>query len=413
MKLARLAFTLTLVSFLAANFPLGAVGEYSRFLTTAGLIVVCVATMARLRVQKISLVLVSIYLFLTYSFVTILWTENREFSLAKWLLYGALVLTLLPVGVTLGQQTADNRNPFDPLKWGFLPLLISSCVALVQGYGWVGNNFRAYSGNSNALGASLMLTAPWLIYELKFLNQGSQKRKYFLLGLTGALVIVMLECRSRAAISGLLVMAMVAYRRSNVGHKMMLVYAIVTVIVITYAISGSRFFDTVYQTFIEKRGTEIYSSREYQMIDSWEAAKQGGIFGAGFGVSIGMTRYWQAGNTFSTASREKGNSFFAIVEETGIIGMLFYSVTLITLFDLLRKACRTANREKSVIALIAMGYFLGALLHGQFEAWFLSFGPDVSVYWGTLGLAIGALDRVPEKVPVPVTARTVLTDVRV
>lgn len=413
MKLARIAFTLTLVSFLAANFPLGAMGEYSRFVTTAVLIVACVATISRLRVQKLSLLLASIYLFLTYSFVTILWTENHEFSFAKWLLYGALVLTLLPVGVTLGQESADQSNPFDPLKWGFVPLLITSCMALVQGYGWVGNNFRGYSGNSNALAASLMLTAPWLIYELKFLNQGSQKRKYFLLGLAGALALVMLECRSRAAISGLLVLAMVAYRRSNMGHKMMLAYAVVTVIVVTYAISGTRLFDTVYQTFIEKRGTDIYSSRENQMIDSWEAAKQGGIFGAGFGVSIGMTRYWQAGNTFSTASREKGNSIFGIVEETGIIGLVFYSLILFTLFDLLRKACRTTNLEKNVIALIAMGYFLGALLHGQFEAWFLSFGPDVSVYWGTLGLAIGALNRHPETLPMPVPAHTVLSGAQV
>ena len=42
---------------------------------------------------------------------------------------------------------------------------------------------------------------------------------------------------------------------------------------------------------------------------------------------------------------------------------------------------------------VAIGYFLAALVHGQFEAWFLSFGPDVSVYWGVIGMAVGGITR--------------------
>ena len=98
-----------------------------------------------------------------------------------------------------------------------------------------------------------------------------------------------------------------------------------SLLVLTYAISGSRVFDRFYDNFVQKRSTEITSSREEQMLDSWEAAKQGGVFGAGFGVSIGVSRYWDEGSSFSSASREKGNSLFAIVEETGVIGLFFYS----------------------------------------------------------------------------------------
>jgi O-antigen ligase len=408
MKLLRLAFVLTLVSFLAANFPMGTFGVYGRFGALALLIVASLGLVARLRVHTLSPVLAAIYIFLTYSFVTIFWTENLVLSFAKWVLYASLALTLFVSGAILGQKSREN--PFEPLKWAFVPMVVTSCYALLRGYGWVENNFRAYSGNANALGASLMLTSPWLIYEWRNVREASAWRRRFLYVLTAGVVVVMLETHSRAALAALFVLVLISTRQATTTGRMQIVYMASSLLVVTYVLSGSTLFNRFYYTYIEKNRSQVFASRGEQMSDSWEAAKEGGMFGAGFGVSIGVSRYWDEGSTFSSASREKGNSTFAIVEETGVVGLLLYSAILLALYVLLRRARLTNDPEQRFIAMLAMGYFVAALIHGQFEAWFLSFGPDVSVYWGTLGLAVGALNRRPEEsnktivVPVSVTA---------
>ena len=391
MKLLRIAFILTLTTFLAANFPMGAFGVYGRFGALSLLIVGTLALVARLRVATLSPVLVTIYIFLTYSFVTIFWTENLVFSFAKWVLYASLALALFMSGAILGQSS--DKNPFEPLKWAFVPMLAASCYALLRGYGWVENNFRGYCGNANALGASLMLTSPWLIYEWRHVREASAWRRRFLYVLTAGLVVVMLETHSRAALAALFVLVLISSRQATTTGKMQIIYGVSSLLVLTYVLSGSTLFNRFYYTYIEKNRSYVFKSRGEQMSDSLEAAKEGGMFGAGFGVSIGVSRYWDEGSTFSSASREKGNSTFAIVEETGVVGLFLYSAILLALFVLLRRARHTNDPEQRFIAVLAMGYFVAALVHGQFEAWFLSFGPDVSVYWGTLGLAIGALNR--------------------
>ncbi len=396
MKLLRTAFILTLMSFLGTNFPIGALGVYSRFGALTVLIAVTFALVSRLRVRTFSPVLVTFYFFLTYSFATIFWTENLVFSFAKWILYASLALALFVSGVMIGQNS-NSGNPFDPLKWGFVPLVLTSCYALLRGIGWVENNFRAFSGNSNALAASLMLTSPWLVYELRRSREGSVWRRRSAYLLAAGLALVMLETKSRAALISLFILVIISSHKTTTTGRIQIVYVVSSVLILTYALSGSTLFERFYSTFVQKNRDQISSSRGEQMSDSWEAAKEGGMFGAGFGVSIGVTRYWEEGSTFSTASREKGNSTFAIMEETGVVGLFLYCSVLVMLFVLLRRACNTSDPEQRFIALLAMGYFVGALVHGQFEAWFLSFGPDVSVYWGTLGLAIGALNRKPQE----------------
>jgi O-antigen ligase len=399
------------MSFLATNFPLGLVGVYARFPMLALLIAGCLAMFARLRVQILSPVLIAFYLFLTYSFITTFWTENLVLSLTKWVLYGSTVLALLLSGAIIG-QSGGTENPFEPLEWSVIPLVLTSLFALATGRGWVEGNFRSYSGNSNALGASLMLTAPWLIYELKLLPRASSRHRRWIYFLAGALVLVMFETHSRAALVALLILCLIASRYVSGTGRTKLVYLTVTVLVLTYAITGAGLFDRFYYTFIEKKRSAIFSSREDQMDVSWDAAKLGGVYGAGFGVSVGMSRYWQEGETFSSASREKGNSIFGIMEETGVVGLFFYSWVLLTLFFTFRKSSRSADAGRRLIALIAMGYLCAALFHGQFEAWFLSFGPDVSVYWATLGLAIGALNRTGAVVGTPVQVAPKLTAAR-
>jgi O-antigen ligase len=390
MKMHRFIFTVALIGFLGSNFPLGRIGVYSRFPMIAILIVSCIILISRTRLTGFSAVLAAFYLFLTYSFVTTFWTENIWLSIFKWLLYVAVSLAFLVGGITVAQNSSADSNPFEPLKWLLVPMMISSLIALAAGTGWLESNFRGMSGNSNALGASIMLTCPWLIYELKRCWNNRWRRRW-LLALSVSIVVVMLATHSRAALCAFLILPALSARQLKVGRKVTLAYLALLALILTYALRP-EYFNIVYQSYVAKRSDNIMASRGNQMEDSWAAAKEGGIFGEGFGVSVGVSRYWEW-TTFSRVSREKGNSMLAIVEETGLVGLGFYLAVLLALYMALRKFSRTSDADQKFISNIAMGFFVAALVHGQFEAWFLSFGPDVSVYWATIGMALGGMTR--------------------
>ena len=390
MKTFRFIFILGLFAFLATNFPLGRVGVFARFPIILLMLAACVIMISRIRTAGISPVLLTLYLFLTYSFITTFWTENVLLSLAKWLLYVLVTLVFLVAGATVGQNTKPGQNPFESLKWPFLTMVVSCVISLIAGSGWVEGNFRGMSGNSNALGASLMLTTPWLIYELKrtWLNRRVRRVLIALSFLTAG---IMLATHSRAALCGFVMLPLFAGQQLKVGRKVTVAYTLVMMLIITFALRPGT-FDSLYHSYVVKRADSITSSRGTQMEESWDAAKQGGVLGEGFGVSVGLSRYWDY-STFSRLSREKGNSFLAIVEETGVIGLALYVAVLGALFGTIRRFSKKADPDRKFICNIAMGFFVAALIHGQFEAWFLSFGPDVSVYWGILGLALGAITR--------------------
>jgi len=390
MKAHRFIFAAALFAFLASNFPLGSVGVFARFPMIALLIASCVLMVGRTRLGGITALFATVYLFLTYSFVTTFWTENVALSLAKWALYATVSLAFLVGGTAAAQSTSLGTNPFDPLKWLFLPMMASSIYALAIGKGWLEGNFMGMSGNSNALGASIMLTSPWLIYELKR-SWGNRRRRRWLVALACSTVVVMLATHSRAALCAFFIVPAFASRQLKVRRKVTVLYVAVMVLILTFAFRPET-FDLFYHSYVAKRSDNIMASRGTQMEDSWDAAKQGGLFGEGFGVSVGMSRYWEI-TTFSRISREKGNSILAIVEETGVVGLAFYLAILVAMYLAFRRSSRNPEPDQKFIANIAIGYFLAALVHGQFEAWFLSFGPDVSVYWGVIGMAVGGITR--------------------
>ncbi|HEX6879638.1 MAG TPA: O-antigen ligase family protein [Terriglobales bacterium] len=390
MRLFRIIFAGGLIAFIATNFPLGIAGVYARFPLIALMLAGCVMLTERVRFTGMSGMLMALYGFLVYSFVTSFWTENIWLSLIRWLLYVTVCLAFFISGSIVGQNCKPDVNPFDSLKWVFLPLLVSSLLAIARGIGWQDGNFRGFSGNSNALGASIMFCTPWLLYELKrSWNTKWRKRGLVVLGVFTS--FVMLATHSRAALGSFVLLILFAGLQLKLGRKLVLAYAGLLLLIAIYAIRPSA-FDFIYHSYVNKRADTILASRGEQMEDSWEAAREGGVFGAGIGVSVGISQYWEF-TTLSRISREKGNSFLAIVEETGLVGLSFYVAMLLGMFMALRKYGRTLDPETKFVANIAMGYFLASLLHGQFEAWFLSFGPDVSVYWGTIGLAMGYLAR--------------------
>lgn len=388
MKIYRAIFVATIVAFNAANFGylFGKIGFYSRYffliLLVAATVLVSVSKQLKVPIG----LFIAFYLFSLYALLTAFWTENFELTVLKWLIYVAISLSLLIGGIAAAKSPDDN--PFWPLKWVFIPVVLISVVALLRGYGWFAGNFRGYSGNSNALGATVFLSSPWVLVELRrrWLHE---RDRGILLGLSAAAAVVLVASHSRAAMGGLFIATLFLGSSLRLGKKFVLAYALLVTLIGVYALRPSA-YGAFYRSYVEKRSQAVLKSRSDQLGASWEAAKHGGMFGAGFGISIGQARYWNM-QSFSEVSREKGNSMLGIVEEMGIVGFALYLALLYSTWRALRDLSNDSDPTSKFLYRLGVGFFLGAIFHSAFEAWFLSSGPDVSLYWATLGLLIGTL----------------------
>ena len=79
----------------------------------------------------------------------------------------------------------------------------------------------------------------------------------------------------------------------------------------------------------------------------------------------------------------------AIVEEVGVAGFIFYLALLYAIWGSMRQSVRLGGSR--TVYMIGLGFFFASLFHSAFEAWFISSGPDVAVYWCTIGLILGSL----------------------
>ena len=151
--------------------------------------------------------------------------------------------------------------------------------------------------------------------------------------------------------------------------------------------------ETVEHRYILKGASKeagVLMTREAVWEESYALALQGGWFGGGYGVTIGDTLF-EGGFSAVGYGREKGNSLFAVMEETGIVGLVIYLLLLAVLFKRLFRAFRTflSPDERVLLALIT-GMLVGLFIHMMFEAWWVSPGSsEFTYFWGLAGVAVG------------------------
>ena len=163
------------------------------------------------------------------------------------------------------------------------------------------------------------------------------------------------------------------------------------------AAAGTAILETTYNDYVLKGSAAesgILFSRQKVWEKSYENAQEGGWCGAGYGVTVGETRF-VAGFTAVGYGREKGNTQLAIVEETGVVGLGLYLILLLTLFTPLVSA---HIREKTSDIKVALGIITGCLagltMMSVFEAWWVGPGSVKSVYfWGLAGVGIGLAEN--------------------
>lgn len=304
------------------------------------------------------------------------------------------------VFIAAGQAWAANgRRPLLHFLW---PILV---VALFAGFFDRGavtrlgsvEIYQGLTGNPNYLGIIIAMSMPlglWLAYR----NWSQPLRRSLSIAIVAALLLALWLAGSRAAflcvlaISAGFFAAMSTNQRLVVGG--LLAASVASLVVLVPEVEHS-----ISVRVINKANSEegAFYTRKYVWAESYDLAKQGGLLGVGYGATAGQTDLSKRESALSSHGygREKGNSQLAVWEETGVVGLGFYSLLIIAILAELGGAWRYASsRDQRVQLGLLLGAIVGMLIQSVFEAWWVAPGaPEFAYLFSILGVAAGLSEQ--------------------
>ena len=343
---------------------------------------------------------------LVVALLSIFVSPNPQISLLK--IFSFLVVV---AAVLIGMSTA-SRNTIEAWKLWFLSLTVSLILVSIPtlffpivGYHTNGRGFQGILNQPQALGAWLAPVGAWLLMGL---FQIKRKSRVILLGALVILIGLVISTEARTSVAAILLSIaatfIVASIRQRKDFSLSITRGVLVATFLSFAIAimlfispdlsnGIKGFVLKYQP---AQGSEagieksFYSSRGSGIESEWANFLNQPITGNGFGVyAAGDSRYVVTASQSDietvygipiSAPVEKGFLPTAILEETGIIGTLFFIWFLISLTKHVTK-----NSDARWVSL-----FFACLFVNVGEAVLLSVGGLGLYLWLLIGLAIGA-----------------------
>ena len=341
------------------------------------LLAIVIVPHTRESLTNISIILV----FPAYCLITSIWSLNSAISFQR-----SLYLLLLYAGILSSVWLYKKFFPEKGIGFlipaNFIILFLSaiSLVFKIPADSWTGGNglgFMGFAGHQNTLAAALLFTLPVLLaYKTK---DKSTKIKvseifYFLLLIFNFLLLFLTY--SRASILALGV-GIITYLLLTKSKKILLLLFSITALLFVFYFTVP-FIQNSIDKVLNKDGGNILGRRTVLWEPSFEAAKMGGIFGLGYGVSApDIKTPIETGSHYEDVRyvREKGNSVLAMIEEAGYFGLLLFLLPVILLirkFKIQNSKFKIAPDHSTLY--IVNCTLVAMLVHSQFEAWWVGVG---------------------------------------
>lgn len=319
-----------------------------------------------------------IILFPVYCAFTTLWSLTPEISIQR-----ALYLLLMYFGVYatvyIYRHFSNNRLGLIYLLPANVIIVILSVFSLISGLpgnSWTGGNssgFMGFAGHQNTLAAAILFTLPGVAALGIEQNAKSKSPDVFRLWscilLLAANLLLLTLSYSRAALFAL-AFGIIGYLILTKSKKILLYLFIIFIAVIAlyYTVPPVQ---NSFNSVLYKNNERPLDRRTILWQPSLEAAKLGGLFGLGYGVSAhGIKTPLKTGSHYEDGIyvREKGNSVLALIEETGFVGLLLFQLPLILLISKFKIGLDNSSFLILNSSLVAM------FVHAQFEAWWVGVG---------------------------------------
>lgn len=304
-------------------------------------------------------------MFPIWAAITALWSAYPLVTLYKGIYFVIVIFSLWLVVLLWEKNISDKYLVLYLLANGLIiaTALFSLLFNLPSNAWSIANakGFAAFYQYQNALSESLLFT---LVGIFMFWNKLSHKKnKVIFYSLLLLNLIFILLTYSRATLLSLIT--------GSILFSLFLKYykyaTFLFVISITFIISFLVFpnFQKHTLAYLEKDSGSLLANRTILWYPTIEEIKKAPLVGHGYGVGEKNKFYPFEGPTQidGRVYREKGNLFLAMLEETGIIGLILFLIPMVLL---IRKHILSIHLHQSVLFL---SYIFSIIIISQFENW--------------------------------------------
>jgi hypothetical protein len=294
--------------------------------------------------------------------------------------------------------------------------LLSACelVSYLSAFAYVVLHFELF-GNPNSLGAVMgVVVVPILLWGvLSTTDRHVRFRRIIALCLASYLLYISVSRAGILACAVAVTVMCLALRRQILLMKgaagLMFLVAVVAVV------QPGR-FDALVSSFTEdfiykgKPQMGILGSRQSPWQETFDVIKQDRnyLFGVGFGTGAaeqeGATGGGLMFRTYGGSVREHGNSYLALLEYVGLLGIVPFLVLLILVLRQIYRGCsqmwRTRDPRHYVVPLVLV--CTAGLVHAFFEDWLFAVGFYLTVFFWSSVFVLAELQSGQAPVPVMV-----------
>ncbi len=277
----------------------------------------------------------------------------------------------------------------------FFSGLITACevVTYLSAVCYLVVHFEVF-GNPNALGAVMgIVVIPVLLWAVITTDDRHlRQRRAFALCVATYLLYFSV---SRAAIMGCAAAAIIMCIALHRQHLLVKAAFILVFLVAVVAVVQPAQLDALVKAFTEdliykgKPQQGLLGSRQSPWQETIAVIKESPWFGSGFGTDLAQYQQADAGGlevaTAEGVVREHGNSYLAILQYVGLLGILPFVTLLAMILRQIGRGCsrmwRTHDARSYTVPLVLIG--IAGLIHAFFDDWLFAVGAYLNVFFWT------------------------------
>lgn len=345
-----------------------------------------------------------LFIYLAWCLLTTSWSEVPFLSFVKSSSFIFNVIVMLSIGSLWVFKFGYKCS----LNWLFF-VLVATLLSGMLGEGT--NNltkidsgvidlYSGLTGSANQMGFLSGITASFVLLKLYFNKENKLMfSSWFIIFIV--LLYYLLGTYSRSAMAIFICAAGFFFISLPLSKKILIGVTSFFCLLLFLVMTPANYLENLFFMHIVKFGgvadsatsmtNQMLSSRALVWQKSYQQALKGGLVGGGFAVTIGeddfSKKHIASGAEYG---REKGNAQYAIMEETGVLGLVLYSIILITFFSCVIPYYLQLKGSNRVVMGVVLGLIIGLLVESIVEAWWDSAAaPEMILFWLLVGVTFG------------------------